>query len=350
MQTGKREFWIDHIKVIACVLILVGHLMQGLQNTGIMKQTFLGGYILYAMYLFHVQLFFMCSGYLYGKSEHICDFSTWIRHFYHKLILLGVPYFSFAILTWLLKNIFTDLTNIRTGDMVSFLFLSPGTTPYWYLYTLFFLFVLIPNTHNMKKLLALNLFFYMLYLISGSFAGNFFLLSIAEYGFWFVLGMLLERIFLFMDSSRKDVFIAGIVFECIFAVLSFLLYKNFIRDRFSPWTILLGFVAVVGICLITRFACYKRGENPIIEWLVPYTLPIYLLHTIYAAAIRNALLFFDIKSIQLHFLLGFCAGFFGSILTAMVMKKLIFPYFFFNPWKTVSMMQKNGINNKKIES
>ena len=148
-------------------------------------------FFLWFIYLFHVQLFFLCSGYLHEKKDKAGSFRDWLHYIGYKLVALGIPYFSFSLITWLLKSRFIDLVNIRTGHLIAFLFTSPALAQYWYLYTLFFLFLFIPNIKNNKILIPLAVGFFGLYLISGRLVFSFALYSVAQYGFWFVLGMLM---------------------------------------------------------------------------------------------------------------------------------------------------------------
>ena len=84
----KRENWIDSIKVLACTLILVGHLVQGLQRTGILVRNGKFAFFLWFIYLFHVQLFFLCSGYLHEKKDKAGSLRDWLHYIGYKFVAL----------------------------------------------------------------------------------------------------------------------------------------------------------------------------------------------------------------------------------------------------------------------
>lgn len=61
----EREIWVDDVKVIACVLVVLGHFFQGITNESILPANDLFQWFNQTIYYFHVPLFFICSGYLY---------------------------------------------------------------------------------------------------------------------------------------------------------------------------------------------------------------------------------------------------------------------------------------------
>ena len=91
--------------------------------------------------------FFICSGYLYQKGSKVDSLASWSRNICKKACVLGVPYFAFSILTWILKKIFSDSVNQGVGSLTDILFLHP-ISPYWYLYALFFIFLITPTFRN----------------------------------------------------------------------------------------------------------------------------------------------------------------------------------------------------------
>lgn len=62
-----REKWVDDVKVIACILVVLGHFFQSMTKANILPENNLYGWFNTTIYYFHVPLFFICSGYLYQK-------------------------------------------------------------------------------------------------------------------------------------------------------------------------------------------------------------------------------------------------------------------------------------------
>lgn len=145
----KREIWVDDVKVIACMLVLLGHLMQSMSKTSIVPANGLYEWFEKTIYYFHVPLFFICSGYLFQKLSIVNNFDSWSKNVMKKLLTLGVPYFTFTIATWLIKTVFSGAENNEIDNIFITLFLQP-TSPYWYLYALFFVFLITPTLKDKK--------------------------------------------------------------------------------------------------------------------------------------------------------------------------------------------------------
>lgn len=140
----KRESWIDNVKVLACTLVVLGHFFQSMTTAGILPATELYHWFNHTIYYFHVALFFICSGYLHQKSSLAEHPKSWSHNIMHKALALGIPYFTFSLITWGLKNLFSGSVNTAAAhSLPATLFLYP-LSPYWYLYVLFFLFLITP--------------------------------------------------------------------------------------------------------------------------------------------------------------------------------------------------------------
>lgn len=144
-----REKWVDDVKVIACILVVLGHFFQSMTKANILPENDLYKWFNTTIYYFHVPLFFICSGYLYQKYSKVNDFKSWKKNVAKKALALGVPYVTFTTATWILKKVFSDSVNDQIGGLGDTLLLHP-TAPYWYLYALFFIFLVTPTFSTVK--------------------------------------------------------------------------------------------------------------------------------------------------------------------------------------------------------
>lgn len=117
MKTKKRDVSIDIIKGIGIFLMVAGH--------G-------GAPFTHFIYLFHMAIFFIASGYLFNGKHSESTESVFI-FFKRKIKSLWVPYVVWMTIFSLLHNFFIDI-NIYTNnpallDYVSGKFIN--TTPYW---------------------------------------------------------------------------------------------------------------------------------------------------------------------------------------------------------------------------
>ena len=151
-------YWIDYVKVVACVLVALGHFFMSM-TARIMPVNNIYNWFIQTIYYFHVPLFFICSGYLYQKFTNISCVKEWYRNILKKLLNLGIPFFVFSTITWVLKTLFSSSVNTQVDSLYQILFTNP-TAPYWYLYCLFFVFLVTPVIKNLKQgylILAISL-------------------------------------------------------------------------------------------------------------------------------------------------------------------------------------------------
>lgn len=144
-----REKWVDDVKVIACILVVLGHFFQSMTKASILPENDLYEWFETTIYYFHVPLFFICSGYLYQKYSKVNGVSSWCKNVAKKALALGVPYATFTTATWVLKKMFSSSVNDQIGGLGDTLLLHP-TAPYWYLYALFFIFLVTPTFSSVK--------------------------------------------------------------------------------------------------------------------------------------------------------------------------------------------------------
>ncbi len=144
-----REKWVDDVKVMACILVVLGHFFQSMTKANILAENDLYEWFNTTIYYFHVPLFFICSGYLYQNYSKVNSVGSWCKNMAKKALALGVPYATFTTATWVLKKVFSSSVNDQIGGLCDTLLLHP-TAPYWYLYALFFIFLVTPTFSSVK--------------------------------------------------------------------------------------------------------------------------------------------------------------------------------------------------------
>lgn len=167
--TKNREIWVDDVKVIACILVVLGHFFQSMIKASILPENDLYTWFNKTIYYFHVPLFFICSGYLYQRYSRVNSVDSWGKNILKKALALGVPYFTFSIAVWILKTVFASNVNDQIGGLTDILFFHP-TSPYWYLYALFFIFLITPTFKDTRMAvigLAVALIFKIAALMGG---------------------------------------------------------------------------------------------------------------------------------------------------------------------------------------
>ena len=128
-KNRNRYEWVDNIKLACCILVVLGHFYQSMIASEIIKGSLFYSFSIQTMYTFHVPLFFVCSGFLYQKSNKVHNLKSWSKNVSDKLLNLGVPYFTFTLITLVIKKIFSDSVNNPADDFFKTLFINP-TAPF----------------------------------------------------------------------------------------------------------------------------------------------------------------------------------------------------------------------------
>ena len=322
----KKNLCIDYLKITACFFVLTGHILQGMIKSGLIIQSAQIKWFLDSIYLFHVQLFFLCSGYLYSLSGQTRT-KDHLKNIIYKAVSLGIPYFFFATLSWILRHFAGGSVNSENISLPEFLFVSPVTAPYWYLYTLFILFILIPNIKKRTGIAALAAVFLVLHIFSSSFAFSY------------------EPLFKEKISGLFGL-IAGIILLILFTFASFRLFAEGFVLAGGLISLILGTLACAGFYLLFMAICRNREAGALEKLLIKYTFPVYLMHTIFAAMIRMVLLKAGILSPALHMICGMMLSVMLSALCAWAAEKLIYPEFVVYPHKVIKHFRTSSSSSQ----
>lgn len=227
-----------------------------------------------------------------------------------------------------LKKIFSSSVNDQIGGLGDTLFFHP-TAPYWYLYALFFIFLVTPTFSSAKaasvgiiislaaKLLILTGTGYEIYAVS-TFLSN---------EIWFVLGMSICA-FNVQLGDRK---VQGTICGLLFIILSNLVYTTEIGSAAISFA--MGLLACTAVIMMVAGFEEKFGRG--MKLLAKYTMPIFLMHTLFAAPLRSVLMKVGIGNVVIHVVLGLGISFAGPIMAAWIMKKTKWLEFFLYPNKII---------------
>lgn len=323
-----REKWVDGVKVIACILVVLGHFFQSMTKANILPENDLYEWFNTTIYYFHVPLFFICSGYLYQKYSKVNSVGSWYRNVAKKVLALGVPYATFTTATWVLKKVFSSSVNDQIGGLGETLFFHP-TAPYWYLYALFFIFLVTP-TFNSVKAAAVGLVVALAakgLILTGGGYSIYAVSTVLSNEIWFVLGMSICA-FNVQLKGRK---VQGMICGVLFIILSIMVYTAEISS--SAASFIMGLLACVAVIMMVAGFEEKLGRG--MEFIAKYTMPIFLMHTLFAAPMRSVLLKLGITNAVAHIVLGVGISFAGPIIAAWIIKKTKWLEFFLYPNKII---------------
>ena len=329
----EREQWIDYIKIFACIFVVLGHLFQSMVRAKLLGDTGLYRWFDKTVYCFHVQLFFICSGYVYSRYKSVTTLSTWKDNVLRKLWELGIPYFTFTLATWLLKYAFSSEVNVKNNGLLETLFVSPAS-PYWFLYVLFVFFLLVPTLKG-RRLHVLFTASVILECITFDMTAHDIWYKLFANLFWFASGMLLGTCELRPFSGSRKLLLCGFAGFFVFLLSSVIIY---ITIGFEPvLEFFLGFTACGSVMLVFLAAFGKRSSR-LLNRISGYTMPVFLMHTLCASVARTVLIKVGIRNGLIHVLCGLVVSFLGPVIITEILQRIwkldfiIYPARYY-PWR-----------------
>lgn len=170
--------------------------------------------------------------------------------------------------------------------------------------------------------------------------GVYFISSVLANEIWFIVGMFLCVFEIKRAPFKKSG--GGMVIGAIFLILS-VVARNTENGIIS---FLLGVMASIAIVL---FYAEKESQGKIMAFLSKHTMPIFLMHSIFAATLRSVLLKIGVNNAVIHITLGIVISIFGPIITACVMEKTKYLNFLIYPGRyiTIKTEQRRVYISKK---
>lgn len=133
------------------------------------------------------------------------------------------------------------------------------------------------------------------------------------------------------DVQLKGRKVQGTICGLLFMILSIAVYTAKISG--SAISFSMGLLACVAVILIVAGFEEKFGRG--MDFLAKYTMPIFLMHTLFAAPLRSVLLKVGVTNAVAHVVLGLGISFAGPIIAAWIMKKTKWMEFFLYPNKLI---------------
>lgn len=151
---------------------------------------------------------------------------------------------------------------------------------------------------------------------------------------WFVIGMCLS-VFEFKKYLLKKSLSIPIATGGIFLLLSIWVYM--IGLHYGVISFLLGLLACFSVVTLMAKIYENRWQSAAFGTLAKYTMPIFLMHTLFAAPLRTVLFKLGIQNAVIHVILGIAISFIGPMIAAIIMKKTKWLEFFLYPGKFIKI-------------
>lgn len=285
MEASKsRVAAFDIAKGIAIVLVVYGHCLRGLLAGNMIEPTVALRISDYAIYTFHMPLFFVISGYFLDRSGSRSFGAVWRG----RIRTIVYPYFLWSLVHGGLLYAVSGSGMANNAMPLSRLMeigWSP-ISPYWFLYALFFAYVLAAL---LRKMPATWMTASALVCFLGLFAaGPSVLFDIAYAFFYLCVGILArERELLTRLPSTAP----GLVLVWFgFALSTSASYALGIPERLPLPSAFLGLAALMSTCRYLERRHLTATTLRVLEFFGQCSMGIFVMHIIVLAAVRIVLL------------------------------------------------------------
>lgn len=143
------------------------------------------------------------------------------------------------------------------------------------------------------------------------------------------------NVFEFKKYLGKKTLLLSIAIGILFLLFSIWIY--IVGTTCGGINFLLGLLACCSVVMLTEKIYENRKQQAVLGILAKYTLPIFLMHTLFAAPLRTVLFKLGIQNATTHVILGIGISFIGPMLAAIIMKKSKWLEFFLYPGKFIRM-------------
>jgi fucose 4-O-acetylase-like acetyltransferase len=315
----QRSDWADIAKGIGILLVVYGHVQQGLFLSG-MKIPEYFFYTEKIIYSFHMQLFFFISGFFVERSlkKGIGEF------FWDKVKVLLYPYFLWSFLHGGIQVLLSPYTNAKLTVIDLMQVIYKPIAHFWFLQALFLSLLIYAILRKYLPLYA------VLFISSAMYLGKFFvdpgpINNVLRMFLFFVVGSMFAPN---LEKVQKGINVGMLVLiTAIFIAFQAAVFNFQIVE--SPSVKLAA--AFIGIAFVISLSIYLQNINNsnILKQLGFLAMPIYLAHALGSAGARIVLSkAFHVQNISMHLLIGCIVAVAFPVLLFILTNRLGFPYLF----------------------
>lgn len=340
-ENTKRIIWLDAAKGMTICLVVFGHVLDGYNRAGNWEnyQMVIGRVISTVINLFHMPLFFMISGYVFGTA-YIEAGELKKQNVKYQIFNLLLLYGIFSILYAVVKIVGSPWVNSNITWKDIMLIPIKAIDLYWYFYVLIFLYLIMRIWYKQSviKLVILSFCGCMLYSIVGIGRLGFemTLKSVIYYAIFFLVGYAFQQNYNFMNILQKQLVAIGMVGGggMIFLLLNkngFLCFSELVVRIMRP--IIALHISVFFVLLFYS----KWRKSGIISMIGEKSLEIYTLHIFFTSGIRPVLAVLNIDNYFFAVFIGMILGVLVPLIAGYILRKLCIWKYLYSPAKVLSL-------------
>jgi fucose 4-O-acetylase-like acetyltransferase len=327
-----RVGWVDVAKGIGISLVVFGHNLGGLRESGILNNSW-GEFTERYIYIFHMPLFFFLAGLFVTQSAQ----RAFGVYFANKVSVIAYPYFVWSLLEGSIQIFASRFTNnhLSLTDLLKIVY--QPIDQFWFLYVIFLMYIAYWFVHHGRVSSNIVLFGSVLIQIIQIFGLNIVrwdvFNSFCHFLIYFALGVKIADTSLLTNFSAFN----RMRLSC-FAVGGYLFIAITLIALIAPTTpnvssllvikILLSLLGITATIALSMLSC-RSIVGPYLRIIGLYSLEIYVGHTIFASGARIVIQrSFGYTAPALHLVVETIVGISVPLLLATFGPKVGLPYLF----------------------
>ncbi len=295
-DTVTREILWDYARGIGILLVVYGHVLRGLNTSGMVSDDHWIMASDYAIYTFHMPLFFLLAG---MNSVKGLARSNFLRS---KLMTILYPYLLWSLIQGLVQVIMSGSTNtpFQLSDLAADIFWKP-LGQFWFLYALFLCHIFVYFTTANR--LRLTLFALAAYAVGINFQWGILSQSL-RYFLFYAVGLLAAQ---HLKSTVERLANPAGIAATFMGAGVLIIAANQVGAYSDPWALPAAFFSMFLVLQVSAVLA-RSNRMRIIELLGLASMPIFLMHILAASGARIVLLQLGVSNVYLHLGVGFSLG------------------------------------------
>lgn len=331
---GGRIAYVDALKGFAMLCVVLGHVVDGYLdgNTYGQADTAMKG-IFNLIYVFHMPLFMMISGYVYRTAYFSGKDPKGKSRLLRQIGNCTAVYLLFSVCWGLFKVLFSPFVNKGVPPTAILMIWAKPIPPYWYLYDLILFYIVfsLPCIRSLDRRVTSCL------LLAGSILSQwitvdwFQLSGICRYALFFYLGISMAG----RPEPPAGKSKAAVSFIAMAALLEAACWYGSVSGNFEMRTVPVLDVLAAGVISLALWLLFQRvgmlGNNSFLTMIGRHSLEIYVIHCFLTAGFRAVLPRIGIGNAWLSIVMNMAASTALPILFSMLCRRMGIYDLFFKP-------------------
>ncbi|MFW7266632.1 acyltransferase family protein [Gluconacetobacter sp. Hr-1-5] len=311
-QTSSKGYyaWVDNVKGIGIILVVLGHVLRGIEKAGIVQKNSALIVVDSIIYSFHMPLFFFVSGLFFHNSLGKRHSDGLIRNKFDTIVY---PYIVWSIVQGCIEIILSHYTNSHFRPIELLSIMWTPRDQFWFLYILmmcFVVFIIFESAFVKVNYFLVTIILSVLCVFRDRLHAPFIFDLFLANAVYFSVGILCGKFMVLFEGMCQKY----IVFLLVAAFSSQYIFHFFCGFNYTRIGFFSLYLSLISILFIIGISINLENRMGVIKYIGKYSMPIYLIHVIAGSGARIVLHgFFHMNDLYVQTAFGTIVGVFCPI-------------------------------------